>query len=656
MAPATATVTATVTTQSPALWLHSLDERDDRTASGAPLALSPHNLYGVVGQREHGEMYPHRTETSGNHGGGLYGLTNAAPNRTIWSDHHRDSPYESRMNFAVADDTSSTASVATDSAFFGSVGQTRPYYASSGPTAPLFSMDAPPFSTNRHTTTTGNNLPPTPAPQRSFQTSSLALAAATAAAVASNRASSLPTPTSVSSSGTSIPGLVGASSGSTAPSTKEGSPNGPNLMVVDRVSGSSGSSLWPRIAFGHAASNSQLGLSSAATPPQPPRGTSSLALAAGAGGATSGAAAALPSPPPGFLSGSVRNSSEITHTSHDDSFNSAGKSNRRRTRGGRRNRTRRQNRESKSSDQNHFLDSSSASYTYEEEEMHSSGDKNCSVLPDYGGGANTSGAGMSLTSLTARAHQHMMNTSASPTTLDSDSRASSEAIRVLMKPQTSGSWPASQASTMQSKMSDFNGLGDADYSNHTITTSASSSNNQHEGQQRPILPHQRQQQHHYQQQSLVLLDDQLILGNQFDDDDEDEDDSTSWDGSHPSGLFATGSTSSNTASRQLDSLASSSTAAVGTNSSPRSKKRDWLLRMNRKLQEIPLGELDPSQVPLAAIMNAWAKTKSSQGAAMVEFWLKRAQQEYDAGNRRVVPTTKMYTMAGMCYVVVPVPS
>jgi hypothetical protein len=82
------------------------------------------------------------------------------------------------------------------------------------------------------------------------------------------------------------------------------------------------------------------------------------------------------------------------------------------------------------------------------------------------------------------------------------------------------------------------------------------------------------------------------------------------------------------------------------NTSTRSKKRDWLLRMNRKLQEIPIGELDPAVMPLSAIMNAWAKTKSSQGASMVETWLTRAQEEYNAGNRSVVPTTKMYTMAG----------
>ena len=84
---------------------------------------------------------------------------------------------------------------------------------------------------------------------------------------------------------------------------------------------------------------------------------------------------------------------------------------------------------------------------------------------------------------------------------------------------------------------------------------------------------------------------------------------------------------------------SSTTISVG-------KKRDWLLRMNKKLQEIPIGELDPSTVPVSAIMNAWAKTKSAQGASMVELWLKRAQEEYSAGNHRIIPTTKMYTMAG----------
>ena len=79
---------------------------------------------------------------------------------------------------------------------------------------------------------------------------------------------------------------------------------------------------------------------------------------------------------------------------------------------------------------------------------------------------------------------------------------------------------------------------------------------------------------------------------------------------------------------------------------PALKKREWLLRMNRKLNETPIGDLDPSSTPVSAIMNAWAKTKSSHGASMVEMWLKRAEQEYEAGNSKVVPTTKMYTIAG----------
>lgn len=87
-------------------------------------------------------------------------------------------------------------------------------------------------------------------------------------------------------------------------------------------------------------------------------------------------------------------------------------------------------------------------------------------------------------------------------------------------------------------------------------------------------------------------------------------------------------------------------ASMNANLSPASKKKEWLERMTKKLNETPPGELDPAFVPVAAVMNAWAKTKSSQGASMVELWLKRAQQEYDMGNDRVVPTTKMYTMAG----------
>jgi hypothetical protein len=88
-------------------------------------------------------------------------------------------------------------------------------------------------------------------------------------------------------------------------------------------------------------------------------------------------------------------------------------------------------------------------------------------------------------------------------------------------------------------------------------------------------------------------------------------------------------------------------------SSPFSKKQEWLLRMNRRLQETAVGELDPATLPLSAIFDGWAKTKSAQGARFVEMWLKRVLEEYDAGNSRVVPTTKMYTMAGKCDAVRP---
>ena len=67
--------------------------------------------------------------------------------------------------------------------------------------------------------------------------------------------------------------------------------------------------------------------------------------------------------------------------------------------------------------------------------------------------------------------------------------------------------------------------------------------------------------------------------------------------------------------------------------------------MNRRLADIPVGSLDPNLTPIVPIMNGWAKTKSSQGATMVEEWLNRAQEEWDAGNTRVVVTNKMYTIA-----------
>jgi len=76
----------------------------------------------------------------------------------------------------------------------------------------------------------------------------------------------------------------------------------------------------------------------------------------------------------------------------------------------------------------------------------------------------------------------------------------------------------------------------------------------------------------------------------------------------------------------------------------RTKRRDWLVRMNRRLQETPVGKLDPQAIPINAVMNAWAKTKSAEGAAMVEMWLDRVREEQLQDNIAVQLTTKMYTM------------
>ena len=88
----------------------------------------------------------------------------------------------------------------------------------------------------------------------------------------------------------------------------------------------------------------------------------------------------------------------------------------------------------------------------------------------------------------------------------------------------------------------------------------------------------------------------------------------------------------------------SPTSSSATSSST-GKKSEWLTRMNRKMEECPIGEMDPVEIPINAIMNGWAKSKSVQAPTQVEAWLKRATQEYAAGNKEVVPTTKMYTMA-----------
>lgn len=75
------------------------------------------------------------------------------------------------------------------------------------------------------------------------------------------------------------------------------------------------------------------------------------------------------------------------------------------------------------------------------------------------------------------------------------------------------------------------------------------------------------------------------------------------------------------------------------------KRREWLMSMNSMLENTPIGQVDPNQLPLSTIMNGWAKQKSSEGARMVEMWLDRVHSEYNAENPQVHPTARMYTMA-----------
>jgi len=96
-------------------------------------------------------------------------------------------------------------------------------------------------------------------------------------------------------------------------------------------------------------------------------------------------------------------------------------------------------------------------------------------------------------------------------------------------------------------------------------------------------------------------------------------------------------------------LPQKSSSSYNTKSSsqnqPTSDQREWLLRMNHKLKETGIGKLDPAALPYKAIMNAWAKTKSEEGANMVEMWIIRLNEERAAGNKRIPPlTTKMYTV------------
>lgn len=74
--------------------------------------------------------------------------------------------------------------------------------------------------------------------------------------------------------------------------------------------------------------------------------------------------------------------------------------------------------------------------------------------------------------------------------------------------------------------------------------------------------------------------------------------------------------------------------------------RDWLFHMNTILEGTKLGTLDPTKLPYREIMNNWAKTRSTEGALVVEeLWLPRLQKEVEMGNSMVVVGKDIYTIA-----------
>ena len=174
------------------------------------------------------------------------------------------------------------------------------------------------------------------------------------------------------------------------------------------------------------------------------------------------------------------------------------------------------------------------------------------------------------------------------------SKASSEAIRMLMKPpssSTTGDGSISSTSALTASRLNLDGAASLPSTSlsfkSVVSTGVGFPNNASSG--RPILPTMED----YYQDPLLVEDDYDDEGADDDDDDDFDFDEDS-DGvlNEPGGL---------------DNQLSPVTDSAG---SARSKKRDWLLRMNRRLSDVPVGELDPTTIPISAIMNAWSKTKS----------------------------------------------
>jgi hypothetical protein len=73
---------------------------------------------------------------------------------------------------------------------------------------------------------------------------------------------------------------------------------------------------------------------------------------------------------------------------------------------------------------------------------------------------------------------------------------------------------------------------------------------------------------------------------------------------------------------------------------------DWLFHMNTILSRTEIGKLDPTKLPYREVMNNWAKTRSTEGAVIVEeLWLQRLQKEVEMGNSMIVVGKDIYTIA-----------
>jgi hypothetical protein len=73
--------------------------------------------------------------------------------------------------------------------------------------------------------------------------------------------------------------------------------------------------------------------------------------------------------------------------------------------------------------------------------------------------------------------------------------------------------------------------------------------------------------------------------------------------------------------------------------------KDYLFRMNKELEVTSIGELNPRHLDIPEIMNAWAKTRTTEGAEMVEMWLQRVRKEVEMGNQLIKLGADVYNIA-----------